>query len=74
MHRFLLRGNYAERVSAKALVHLAAVLECSDADTLNLVGFEARGDKKTRIIPLHLQLAIYNDGKLNWFSGGETMS
>ncbi|KAL5969412.1 Late histone [Taenia solium] len=54
MHRFLLRGNYAELVSAKALVYLAAVLECLDAEALNLVGFEARGNMKTRIIPLHL--------------------
>jgi len=54
--------------------HLAAVLEYLCAEILELAGNAARDNKKTRIVPRHITLAVKNDEELNKLLGGVTIA
>ena len=72
--RYLKKGKYATRLGAGAPVYLCAVLEYLCAEILELAGHAARDNKKSRIIPRHIQLAVRNDEELNKLLGGVTIA
>ena len=72
--RYLKKGKYATRLGAGAPVYLAAVLEYLCAEILELAGNAARDNKKTRIVPRHIQLAVRNDEELNKLLGSVTIA
>ena len=72
--RYLRQGKYASRMGAGAPVYLAAVLEYLCAEILELAGNAARDNKKSRIVPRHITLAVKNDEELNKLLGGVTIA
>jgi histone H2A len=74
MHRQLKEGRFAKRISEGASVYMASVLEYLCAEVLELAGNAARDNRKKRIIPRHVQLAIRNDAELDKLLNNVTIS
>ncbi len=72
--RYLKKGGYSKRVGGAAPVYMAAVLEYIVAEVLELAGNAAKDNKKMRIIPRHIQLAVRNDDEWNQFFRNEIIA
>ncbi|NP_001079906.1 H2A clustered histone 17 L homeolog [Xenopus laevis] len=74
IHRLLRKGNYAARIGSGSSIYLAATLEYLCAEVLELAGNAARDNKKSRIMPRHIQLAVRNDDELAKLFEGVTIA
>ena len=72
--RYLKKGGYAKRIGGAAPVYMAAVLEYLTAEVLELAGNAAKDNKKMRINPRHIQLAVRNDDEFNQFFGNAVIA
>ncbi|PIA61503.1 hypothetical protein AQUCO_00300784v1 [Aquilegia coerulea] len=72
--RYLKKGRYAQRVGIGAPIYLTAVMEYLAAEVLELAGNAARDNKKSRINPRHVLLAVRNDEELAKLLAGVTIA
>merc|ERR1712087_644260 len=65
IYAYLRKGRYGKRIGGLAPVFLAAVLEYFTTEVLELAGDAARENRKSRISPRHIQLAVGYDKELS---------
>ncbi|XP_002737268.1 core histone macro-H2A.1-like [Saccoglossus kowalevskii] len=63
--RYLRRSTHHFRIGSGAPVYTAAVIEYLTAEILELAGNAARDNKKCRVTPRHILLAVANDEELH---------
>ena len=72
--RYLRKACLNHRIRIGSPVYLSAVLEYLCAEVLELAGNAARMNKKRKITPRHILLAVANDDELNELFKGVTIS
>jgi histone H2A len=64
VNRYIKKGRFSHRVGSNAPIFMAAILEYVVAEVLEVAGNNARAEKKTRLRPRHVMLAIEEDQDL----------
>eukprot|EP00347_Sterkiella_histriomuscorum_P000607 403375194 len=62
--KYMKQGRYAERIGGGAPVYLAACMQYVCAEIIELAGSQVEQEKKQRIAPRHVMLAIMKDPEL----------
>ena len=70
----LKKGNYADKVQKGAGVYCTAAIEYLVAEVIELAGNAASDNKKKRIMPRHITLAVRQDDELNKVFHGVTIA
>eukprot|EP00112_Aurelia_sp_Birch-Aquarium-sp1_P021980 Seg6049.2 transcript_id=Seg6049.2/GoldUCD/mRNA.D3Y31 product="Core histone macro-H2A.1" protein_id=Seg6049.2/GoldUCD/D3Y31 len=73
VYRYIRKCTHHQRIGVGAPIYTAAVMEYLCAEILELAGNAARDNKKTRITPRHILLAIANDLELHKLLQGVTI-
>lgn len=74
IHRMLRKGRYADRLGSNAAVYMAGVLEYLVAEILELSGNTCVANKKKRVIPRHIMMAVRGDAELSKLFENVTIS
>ena len=72
--RYMRNGRYTSRVGAGAPVYVAAVMEYLCAEVLELAGNAAKDNKRARVTPRFINLAVRNDEELSNFFANATVA
>merc|ERR1712216_625761 len=72
--RYMRNGRYTARVGAGAPVYVAAVMEYLCAEVLELAGNAAKDNRRQRVTPRFILLAVRNDEELSNFFANATVA
>lgn len=67
-------GNWAERIGEGGAIYLAAVLEYLTAELVELAGIISQENRRQRIVPRHILMAIKRDDEFNMLLKDVTIS